>query len=332
MPALQPSPSAAPDPIPPLMPLPLTSVIRFAALVTLAACASRPTAFRTLPDTDDRVPRIAVISAFETELIRLRAATTITSTRVINGRTHYLGRLAGHDVVLMLSGFSMVNAAMTTQTLLDRFHVTRIVFSGIAGGVNPGLRVGDVTVPAQWGNYQEQVFAREMGAGWDAGRMAGEFGNFGMMFPRGTSIVDPAGRPDALQRRFWFGVDSVGLETARRVARQVSLTRCTTDGACLSHEPRVVVGGNGVSGPTFVDNAAYREWAWKTFTADALDMETAAVAVVAYQNRVPYIAFRSLSDLAGGGPGANEAQTFGRLAADNSAALVVAWLQALPAR
>ena len=100
-------------------------------------------------------------------------------------------------------------------------------------------------------------------------------------------------------------------------------------GECLPHDPQVVIGGNGVSGPTFVDNAAYREWAWTTFRADALDMETAAVAHVAYENRVPFIAFRSLSDLAGGGTGANEMRTFGKLAADNSATVVIEYLKAL---
>ncbi|MFM9013198.1 MAG: phosphorylase, partial [Gemmatimonadota bacterium] len=110
------------------------------------------------------------------------------------------------------------------------------------------------------------------------------------------------------------------------------LARCTTDTNCLPHQPRVVVGGNGVSGPTFVDNAAYREWSWRTFRADALDMETAAVAVVAHEHRVPYIAFRSLSDLAGGETGDNVMRTFGRLAAANSATVVMAFLQAFPRR
>ncbi|MFM2140371.1 MAG: hypothetical protein RLZZ25_636, partial [Gemmatimonadota bacterium] len=67
--------------------------------------------------------RIAVMSAFETELVALRAATTVTETRVVNGRTWYLGTLAGHEVVLLLSGYSMVNAAMTTQALLDRLPI-----------------------------------------------------------------------------------------------------------------------------------------------------------------------------------------------------------------
>jgi adenosylhomocysteine nucleosidase len=304
------------------------------ALVLIAlggvACATLPSTRRTSPADD--VPRIAVISAFEPELVKLRAATTITGTRVINGRTHYLGSLAGHDVVLLLSGFSMVNAAMTTQAMLDRFHVSAIVFSGIAGGVNPGLDVGDVTVPAQWGNYQESVFARETPNGFAPARITTPFANFGMMYTQGSSVAMPVGKADSLERRFWFPVDTTALSTARRIVSTVHLARCTAAGACLAHEPRIVIGGNGVSGPTFVDNAAYREWAWNTFHADALDMETAAVAVVAFENRVPYIAFRSLSDLAGGGGGANEAQVFGRLAADNSAAVVIEYLKALPAK
>jgi adenosylhomocysteine nucleosidase len=298
------------------------------AAFTGCATGSPPSAAAPVAD----VPRIAVISAFEPELVKLRAATVITGTRVINGRTHYLGTLAGHDVVLLLSGFSMVNAAMNTQAMLDRFHVTGIVFSGIAGGVNPGLNVGDVTVPAQWGNYQETVFARETPAGYAPARTTTPYANFGMMYTQGTSVPLPVGPADTLERRFWFPVDSVALQTAQRVASTTRLARCTEAGACLAHEPRIVIGGNGVSGPTFVDNAAYRVWAWNTFQADALDMETAAVAVVAFVNSVPYIAFRSLSDLAGGGQGANEMQAFGRLAADNSAAVVIEYLRALPTK
>jgi adenosylhomocysteine nucleosidase len=134
-----------------------------------------------------------------------------------------------------------------------------------------------------------------------------------------------------LQRRFWFPADAASLAVARKVSAKVRLSRCTVKGDCLDHEPRVVVGGNGVSGPTFVDNAAYRSWAWDTFHTDALDMETGAVALVAYVNRVPYIAFRSLSDLAGGGLGKNEGEIFGGLAADNSAAVVIEYLKTLPA-
>ena len=298
-------------------------LLLFICTIVLNACATAHPVTTTL----DITPRLAVISAFDAELTKLRAAATITGTTVVNGRTHYLGTLEGHDVVLLLSGYSMVNAAMTTQALFDHFTVTGIVFSGIAGGVNPGLQVGDVTVPAQWGNYQEALFARETSAGFDTGRFGAAFNNFGMIFPQNSSVPVAAGAPDQLERRFWFPVDGAALKRAQLLAGSVRLNRCTASGECLEKEPRLVVGGNGVSGPTFVDNAAYRQWTWDTFKADALDMETAAVAHVAYVNKVPYIAFRSLSDLAGGGKGQNEGKIFGKLAADNSAAVVIEYLK-----
>ncbi len=299
----------------------LLFLILCGTLVT--GCAvTKPTVSRL-----DPIPRLAVISAFDAELEKLRSAAKITGTEVINGRTHYLGTLEGHDVVLLLSGYSMVNAAMTTQALFDHFAVKGVVFSGIAGGVNPDLQVGDVTVAAQWGNYQESHFGRESVSGFDPGRAPAEFKNYGMMFPRSSSVPVLGAVPDKLEKRFWFPVDPEALKTATRLAGSVKLSRCTPAGDCLEKEPRLIVGGNGVSGPTFVDNGAYRQWAWETFRADALDMETAAVAHVAYVNRIPYIAFRSLSDLAGGGVGKNEGKIFGKLAANNSAAVVIEYLK-----
>lgn len=301
-----------------------------ASLAVPATAASDPR-FDSLPVVgSDTVSRIAIVSAFDAELAKLRDSAKISGRRVVNGRTVYLGKLQGHDVALLLSGYSMVNATMTTQALFDNFRIRALVFSGIAGGVNPGLRVGDVTVPAQWGSYQEQVFGRKTDSGFDPGRFTGSFRNFGMMFPRPSSVPVHGAPPDSLQQRFWFPVDSILLRHAREVSGGIVLKKCTGKGDCLTHRPKIVLGGNGVSGPTFVDNAEYRSYVWDTFQADALDMETSAVAHVAYVNGVPYIAFRSLSDLAGGGPGKNEGRIFGRLAAENSASVVLAYLRKLP--
>ena len=284
-------------------------------LLTSLAAAQQPGA-----------PRLAVVSAFAPELGALLEQTDVQETRVIHGRTFTLGKLAGNDVVLFLSGISMVNATLTTQLALDTFNISGVLFSGIAGGVNPKLAVGDVTVPARWGQYHEQFFARATPKGWDYGWHDAPFGNYGMMVPQRVEVTSAAGEPDATELRFWFPVDGEMLGLARRAARKVTLTQCTPEGVCLGAEPKVVIGGNGVSGSTFVDNARYRSWVWDTFTAQALDMETAAVAHVAYVNEVPYVAFRSLSDLAGGGPGENEVNTFFELASSNSAALVVEFL------
>jgi len=50
--------------------------------------------------------------------------------------------------------------------------------------------------------------------------------------------------------------------------------------------------------------------------------------MVAYSNGVPWIAFRSRSDLAGGGQGENDMGTFTSNAADNSAKVLLAFLAA----
>jgi adenosylhomocysteine nucleosidase len=295
----------------------------------LGAC--RPTQ-QVSPVALVTTPCIAVLSAYQPELEELLARAEIAERQVINGRTYHLGRMAGRDIVLLTTGVSMVNAAMTTQTVLDHFNVTAIIFSGIAGGVNPELNIGDVVVPAQWGQYQEQVFARQTAQGWDTGWASQDFGNYGMMFPQTVSIAREGSRPDNEENRFWFPVDSKMLEEARKISASVKLEKCAPLGRCLGNEPKIAVGGNGVSGPTFVDNAEYRTWVWQTFQADALDMEMAAVAHVAYVNNIPFIAFRSLSDLAGGGPGQNEIDIFFQLAAKNSAQALAAFLEAWPVK
>ncbi len=92
------------------------------------------------------VPRIAVVSAFEPEWQSLQADLRDAERTQINGIDFVTGKLSGKDVVLFLSGVSMVNAAMTTQLALDRFDIQAIVFSGIAGGVDAALSIGDVVV------------------------------------------------------------------------------------------------------------------------------------------------------------------------------------------
>jgi adenosylhomocysteine nucleosidase len=281
-------------------------------------------------DKLDAQPRIAVMSAFEPELKLLLGAVQNPATLERAGQRYATGKLAGQDVVLFLSGISMVNAAMATRKAIDAFEVKAIVFSGIAGGVDPSLAVGDVVVSAQWGAYLESVFARETPDGYKLPPfLHTERANFGMIFPRDTEVVR-AGLA-APERRFWFPADAALLQTASKAAGKVNLERCAGASACLSHQPKAVLGGNGVSGPAFMDNAAFREFVFKTLHAQVLDMESAAAAQVAYSNGVPFIAFRSLSDLAGGGPGENEMGTFLALASGNSAKVVQAFLAELPA-
>jgi adenosylhomocysteine nucleosidase len=289
-----------------------------------------PTRVPTQPPNGklDNVPRIAVIAAYAPELTALLAQTTLENTYILNGVIFMTGNLAGNEVVIFLSGVSIVNAAMNTQLGLDYFNVTHIIFSGIAGGANPAYHIGDVVIAAQWGQYQESIAARETSPGAYAppAWANAPFPNFEFWFPQNVNVRS-TGNNDG-EDKFWFKVDAQMLALAKTVAPTVTLAQCSTDQVCLNDVPQIHVGGNGVSGPTFVDNAAYREFVYKTFDADALDEETAAAATVAYANGIPFLAFRSLAHLAGGGSGENEIGTFFQLAADNSASVTIAFLTA----
>lgn len=297
-------------------------------LLLISLLVLAPAAARAASQPIDTAPRIALFSAFEPEWKALLAIVEQPISHREKGVDFVTGRVEGHDVVLVLSGVSMVNAAMTAQMAIDRFNLRAILFSGIAGGVDPSLNIGDVVVADRWGQYLETILARETPQGFHLPSWSKqEFPNFGMIFARGVKAVREG--QDRPERQFWFPVDEKLFAIARTAASGVELKRCV-EAACLVHPPKVVVGGNGVSGTAFVDNAAFRTWAFETFKAQVLDMESAAVAHVATTNAVPFLAFRSLSDLAGGGAGENEMQTFEKLASENSVAVLRAFLKAMP--
>jgi adenosylhomocysteine nucleosidase len=285
----------------------------------------------TAAEQVDTIPRIAVVSAYNPEWLALKNAMSATRTEIIADVTYIVGKLEGKDVVLFLSGVSEVNAAMTTQAAIDHFKITRIVFSGIAGGINPDLSAGDVVVADRWSEYLESVFARKTAAGWSVPKWLGKtLANYGMIFPYAVEIAHP-GQSEP-EKRFWFDVDPIMLETARSVANKVKLAACLKQDVCGGAHPRVVVGGAGVSGPAFVDNAEFRKWIYDTFNANSVDNESAPVAHVAYSNHISFIVFRGLSDLAGGDAGENTENELERLASDNAATMTRAFLRDLPAQ
>lgn len=300
--------------------------MRPAVLMLLIAALIAPVAAHAR--SADETPRIVVMSAFPPEMVQLRAATADPRETQVAGVRFVTGTLEGKPVALVLSGMSTVNAAMTTQMAIDHFKVRAIVFSGIAGGIDPGLSVGDVVAPDAWAEYLDGDFLRS----GPAGRFAATRGTlpaYGMLAPRPVTVVGPDGSPRTMD---WFPADPALLAVARAMPKS-ALKRCADDAPgeahCLEAPPRVVVGGHGISGPVFMDNADYRAYAFATFHAQVLDMESAAVAHVAFANGTPFIAFRSLSDLAGGGA-EDQVRLFMRLASDNSATVVRGFLRALP--
>lgn len=90
--------------------------------------------------------RTAIVSAMHQELAAVLALMPDERKQVHAGREFWAGHLHGQDVVAVLSRIGKVAAATTATALIERFAVDRIVFTGVAGGLAPGVDRGDVVV------------------------------------------------------------------------------------------------------------------------------------------------------------------------------------------
>ena len=90
--------------------------------------------------------RIAIIGAMHEEIAALQPCLAEVRTELRAGRDFRLGRLDGHDVVLVRCGIGKVAAATTAAVLFDRFDVRALLFTGVAGGLGARVRVGDIVV------------------------------------------------------------------------------------------------------------------------------------------------------------------------------------------
>jgi adenosylhomocysteine nucleosidase len=94
--------------------------------------------------------RIALVSAMHEELAAVLARMPDEQKTVVAGREFWVGHWHGHEVVAVLSRIGKVAAATTTTALIERFGVSRIVFTGVAGGLAPHVNVGDVVVAREF--------------------------------------------------------------------------------------------------------------------------------------------------------------------------------------
>ncbi|MFO1448929.1 MAG: 5'-methylthioadenosine/S-adenosylhomocysteine nucleosidase [Opitutaceae bacterium] len=217
----------------------------------------------------------------------------------VKGITFWKGTYQGKDVLVFRTGISLVNAAYQLQLALDHFPITHILFAGVAGGTDPALHVGDVVIPERWAYHSEAAYLNEDGKGGFhvPDYLKPKYENFGMIFPDDVAAIRE-GDPD-FKEIAAFPADAALLAAARRALPKLPPQRKA------GRDVSVSVGGTGVAGPVFLDNARYREWVFRVWNARCLDMESTALAHVAYANRKPLLIIRGLSDLAGGQQGKN---------------------------
>jgi len=109
--------------------------------------------------------KLGIIGAMQQEVETLLGVLEDRKTENRGGCTFYAGKLEGLDVVIVQCGVGKVNAAMCAQILCDRYEVTHIVNTGIAGSLCVDLDIGDlvVSMDAMYHDFDCVHFGYEMG-------------------------------------------------------------------------------------------------------------------------------------------------------------------------
>lgn len=90
--------------------------------------------------------RLGIISALQEEQQGLVEAMHGPATLIHGMREYTAGKVAGIEAVCVLSRIGKVSAAATATMLIERFGVTHVLFTGVAGAGDAGVKVGDIVV------------------------------------------------------------------------------------------------------------------------------------------------------------------------------------------
>ena len=206
--------------------------------------------------------RLAIVGAMHEEIAALRPCLEGLRTERRAGRDFHFGRLDGHDVILVRCGIGKVAAATTAAVLLDAFDASALLFTGVAGGLGTGVRVGDIVVA-------NALLQHDM--------------NAEPLFPRWEVPLTGRAR---------FGVDAAWSGRLLQASRALAVDGVHADTAAVH-------AGLVVSGDRFVATRAESD-ALRALLPDALavEMEGAAVAQVCHDFGRPFGVVRTVSDRA----------------------------------
>ncbi len=90
--------------------------------------------------------KIGIIFAMKEELDELKKLINIEKIEKIYELTFFYGIIDNKTCIFVESGIGKVNAARTTQILIDKIGVDYIFNIGVAGGISNDLQVGDIVI------------------------------------------------------------------------------------------------------------------------------------------------------------------------------------------
>ena len=211
---------------------------------------------------------IGIIGAMDEEVAKVKEEMTDVTITTVAGMDFYEGKLSGRDAVVVRSGIGKVNAGMCSQILADRFGVSAIINTGIAGSLRNEINIGDIVLSTD--AVQHDMDAS--GFGYQKGQI-----------PR----VDT----------FAFQADEKLLELAMECNKRVNPDIQAFKGRVVSGDQFIQEITKHRNSPHISDKDK-KKWLIETFGASCTEMEGAAIAQAAYLNGIPYLVIRAISDKA----------------------------------
>lgn len=90
--------------------------------------------------------RIGIICAMKEEMQEIKNIMKDISEKEYFGLTFFEGSINSNECVLVECGIGKVNAARTTQIMIDNFKIESIINIGTAGAIDKSLNVTDVVI------------------------------------------------------------------------------------------------------------------------------------------------------------------------------------------
>ena len=233
---------------------------------------------------------IGIVSAMDNEISLLLEKAEIKEEKTIGGIKFYVGSLSQKPVVISRSGIGKIRAGSGITAMLNNFNISKVIFTGIAGGTRDDENVLDEVI--------------------------------------GTSVIEHDYGFITDDGFVWGGGDPGKKEPGEYYYCDPALVDLAYESALATMSDKNIYKGLIATGDQFISSSEYVKWLQEEFNAYACEMEGASAAKVCTAYEKPFVILRTLSDKADGEAHESYAD-FGDLAADQSSKIVIKMLESI---
>ncbi|QBN20361.1 5'-methylthioadenosine/adenosylhomocysteine nucleosidase [Flavobacterium nackdongense] len=218
---------------------------------------------------------IGIMGAMPEEIEGVVALLSNCTQTTIGKRTYFSGQINEIETVVVFSRWGKVAAATTVTTLIHKFNITELLFTGVAGAINAELKIGDIVLGKRL--IQHDMDARPLMPRFEIPLLSKTYLETDVSY---LSIASNAIK--AL-------LETKSLHT---VIGEQDLIEFNIS------QPRLFVGDIASGDQFFSKNEQKQHLISQLPNILCVEMEGAAVAQVCYEYKIPFSIIRTISDVA----------------------------------